>query len=74
MAMVPVVVAEIMVTVMVMSVVFVAMVALRAVTMSRFMRISMAVVPVGTGFRPFQAVGFGMVGLRHGGFLVRFVV
>jgi hypothetical protein len=72
--MVPVVVAEIMVTVMVMSVVFVAMVALRAVTMSRFMRMSMAVVPVGTGFRPFKAVGFGMVGLRHGGFLVRFVV
>jgi hypothetical protein len=72
--MVPVVVAEIVVTVMVMSVVFVAMVALRAVTMSRFMRMSMAVVPVGTGFRPFQAVGFGMVGLRHGGFLVRFVV
>jgi hypothetical protein len=72
--MVAVVVAEIVVTVMVMSVVFVAMVALRAVTMSRFVRMGMAVVAVGAGFHPFQSVGFGVVGLRHGGFLVRFVV
>jgi hypothetical protein len=64
----------VMAVAMVMSVVAVAMVARRAVSMSRFMCMSMAVVPVGTGFRPFQAVGFGVVGLRHGGFLVRFVV
>jgi hypothetical protein len=31
-------------------------------------------VPVRTGFRLFEAVGVGVVGLRHGGFLVRFVV
>ena len=72
--MVAVVEVMVMAVAMVMSVVAVAMVALRAVTMSRFMRMSMAVVRVGTGFRPFQSVGFGVVGLRHGGFLVRFVV
>ncbi|MFM0168809.1 hypothetical protein [Paraburkholderia sediminicola] len=38
------------------------------------MGMSMPFVPVRTGFRPFEAVGFGVVGLRHGGFLVRFVV
>ena len=31
-------------------------------------------VPVRRGFRPFEAVGVGVIGLRHGGFLVRFVV
>jgi hypothetical protein len=30
--------------------------------------------PVRRGFSLFQAVGVGVVGLRHGGFLVRFVV
>ncbi|MFM0645413.1 hypothetical protein PQR14_13885 [Paraburkholderia bryophila] len=31
-------------------------------------------VPVGTGFGLFGTVCFGVVGVRHGGFLVRFVV
>ncbi|WP_134138966.1 hypothetical protein [Paraburkholderia sp. BL6665CI2N2] len=31
-------------------------------------------VPIRTGFRLFKAVDIGAVGLRHGGFLVRFVV
>jgi hypothetical protein len=31
-------------------------------------------VPVGTGFGRFGTVCFGVVGVRHGGFLVRFVV
>jgi hypothetical protein len=30
--------------------------------------------PVGTGFDLFGTVCFGVVGVRHGGFLVRFVV
>ncbi|ACD14479.1 hypothetical protein Bphyt_0027 [Paraburkholderia phytofirmans PsJN] len=31
-------------------------------------------VPVHRDFRLFEAIGVGVVGLRHGGFLVRFVV
>ncbi|MDR8399486.1 MULTISPECIES: hypothetical protein [Paraburkholderia] len=52
----------------------VALAAVRPVLMGLFMHVGMAVVPVGTGFRPFETVGFGVVGLTHGGFLVRFVV
>ena len=48
--------------------------ATRAVTVSRFMRVRMAVMLVGNGLLPFRAVGFDGVGVRHGGFLVRFVV
>ncbi len=36
--------------------------------------VSMSVIPMGTGFGLFGTVGFRVVGSRHGGFLVRFVV
>ncbi|MFM0221630.1 hypothetical protein [Paraburkholderia dipogonis] len=54
---------------MVVSMRIVAMSAVRVV-----MSVKVPFVPVRTGSRPFEAVGFGVVGLRHGGFLVRFVV
>ncbi|WP_244305803.1 hypothetical protein [Paraburkholderia lacunae] len=36
--------------------------------------LSMRCLPVGTGLAVFVEFGFGVVGVRHGGFLVRFVV
>ncbi|OAJ64075.1 hypothetical protein A6V37_00820 [Paraburkholderia ginsengiterrae] len=46
----------------------------RVVPMRVLMLVSMPFVPVGAGFHRFEAVSFGEIGLRHGGFLVRFVV
>jgi hypothetical protein len=45
-----------------------------AMTAVRVVGVSAPFVPVRMGFRLFEAVGFGVVGSRHGGFLVRFVV
>jgi hypothetical protein len=49
---------------------------MRIVTMTaaRVTGMSMPIAPARMGFRLFEAVGIGVVGLRHGGFLVRFVV
>jgi hypothetical protein len=47
---------------------------MRIVTMTAARVVGMPFVPVRMDFHPFEAVGIGVVGLRHGGFLVRFVV
>jgi hypothetical protein len=49
---------------------------MRIVTMTaaRVVGMGMPFLPVRMDFHPFEAVGIGVVGLRHGGFLVRFVV
>jgi hypothetical protein len=45
-----------------------------AVFVPGLMPMIMPVRPMDTGFGLFGAVGFGVAGVRHGGFLVRFVV